>query len=177
MSSKPLRQAGQHAQSQHIDLEDAEVVQIVLVPFHHRAVLHGRILDGHQLLQRPAGHDEAADMLGEMAGKADELGGELEGLAQPRRLGIEAELLHPRRLQPAAAPAPDGAGQCGDGIGGEPHGLADLAQRRAAAVADHRGGEAGALAAVFPVDILDHLLAPLMLEIDVDVRRLACARR
>ena len=86
--------------------------------------------------------------------------------------GSRPSSLHPRRLQPAAAPAPDGAGQGGDDIGGEPHGLADLAQRRAAAVADHRGGEAGALAAVFPVDVLDHLLAPLMLEIDVDIRRL-----
>ena len=73
----------------------------------------------------------------------------------------------PRLLQPQTAPA-----KCGDGIGGKPHGLADLAQRRAAAIADHRGGEAGALAAVFPVDILDHLLAPLMLEIHVDIRRL-----
>ena len=40
------------------------------------------------------------------------------------------------------------------------------------AVADHRGGERGAVAAVFLVDVLDHLLAPLMLEIDVDVGRL-----
>ena len=41
------------------------------------------------------------------------------------------------------------------------------------AVADDRGGDAGALAAIVVVDILDHLLAPLMLEIDVDVGRLA----
>ena len=41
------------------------------------------------------------------------------------------------------------------------------------AVADHRGGEPGAVAAVFLVDVLDHLLAPLVLEIDVDVGRLA----
>src|SRR5262249_50043728 len=34
------------------------------------------------------------------------------------------------------------------------------------------GGEAGAVAAVFGVDVLDHLLAPLMLEIDIDVGRL-----
>ena len=31
---------------------------------------------------------------------------------------------------------------------------------------------AGAVAAVFLVDVLDHLLAPLVLEIDVDVGRL-----
>ena len=56
-------------------------------------------------------------------------------------------------------------------------GLADLADRRAAAIADHGGGDAGALAAVFAVDILNDLLAPLVLEIDVDVGRLAPLRR
>ena len=87
--------------------------------------------------------------------------------------GSRPSSLHPRRLQPAAAPAPDGAGQARRRVSsGKPHGLADLAQRRAAAIADHRGGKPGALAAVFLVDVLDHLLAPLMLEIDVDVRRL-----
>jgi hypothetical protein len=45
------------------------------------------------------------------------------------------------------------------------------------AVADHRGGERGALSAVFLVDILDDLFAPLMLEIDVDVRRLVALAR
>ena len=35
----------------------------------------------------------------------------------------------------------------------------------------------GAVAAVAGVDILDHLLAPLVLEIDVDVGRLVALRR
>jgi hypothetical protein len=37
---------------------------------------------------------------------------------------------------------------------------------------DHGRGDAGAVAAVALIDILDHLLAPLMLEIDIDVGRL-----
>ncbi len=41
------------------------------------------------------------------------------------------------------------------------------------AVVDDGGGDARAIAAVALVDVLDDLLAPLMLEIDVDVRRLA----
>ena len=56
-------------------------------------------------------------------------------------------------------------------------GLADLADGRAAAIGDDGGGDAGALAAVFAVDVLDHLFAPLVLEIDVDVGRLAPLRR
>ena len=75
------------------------------------------------------------------------------------------------------AQAPDGAGERGDGILGQAQRLADLAHRRAAAIGDDGGGEAGAVAAVAGVDILDHLLAPLVLEIDVDVGRLLALRR
>src|SRR3546814_13768455 len=70
------------------------------------------------------------------------------------------------------APAPDAAGQRGDGVGGEAHRLADLAQRAARAVADDGGGQRRALAAVLAIDVLHHLLAALVLEVDVDVRRL-----
>ena len=55
---------------------------------------------------------------------------------------------------------------------GQAEGLADLADRAAAAIGDDGGGDAGVVAAVFLVDVLDHLLAPLVLEIDVDVGRL-----
>jgi hypothetical protein len=40
------------------------------------------------------------------------------------------------------------------------------------AVADDHGGQRGAVAAVLGVDVLDDLLAPLVLEVDVDVGRL-----
>src|SRR5205085_4509189 len=70
-------------------------------------------------------------------------------------------------------PAPDDAGERGDDILGQTHDLADLADRTAGAVAAHGGGEPGAVAAVSVVDVLDHLLAPLVLEIDIDVGRLA----
>ena len=36
---------------------------------------------------------------------------------------------------------------------------------------DDGGGQTSAVAAIFAVEILDHLLAPLMLEIDVDIGR------
>ncbi len=52
---------------------------------------------------------------------------------------------------------------------------ARVAQGAAGAVADHRGGQRGALAPVLAVDVLDDLLAPLVLEVDVDVGRLVLA--
>jgi hypothetical protein len=51
----------------------------------------------------------------------------------------------------------------------EAHGLADLAHRALAAVVDDGGAEPGAVAAVAAVDVLDHLLAAFVLEVDVDV--------
>src|SRR6188474_936798 len=51
------------------------------------------------------------------------------------------------------------------------------AYRALRAITDHHGGERGAAAPVFPVDVLNHLLAPLVLEVDVDVRRLVALAR
>ena len=50
--------------------------------------------------------------------------------------------------------------------------LADLAHGKPPAIANDGGGQPGAVAAVTGIDILNDLLAPLMLEIDVDVGRL-----
>ena len=70
------------------------------------------------------------------------------------------------------APAPDDAGERGDDIDAEAQYLADFADRRARAVANDGGGETGPVAPVFLVDVLDDFLAPLVLEIDIDVGRL-----
>ena len=172
-----LADAGEHAEPEHIDLEQAERVEIVLVPFDEGAVLHGGIADGNDLGKRAARQHEAADMLGEMAREADQLLGQLKRARKQRVRRIEPGLAHICLGQARIAQAPDGGGERGDGIFAEPHRLADLAHGQPAAIADHGGGEAGPVAAVAGIDILNHLLAPLMLEIDVDIRRLLAFRR
>ncbi len=107
-----------------------------------------------------------------MARKADQFGGEIERQAQGAVGGVEPGLAHPQVGDRVVAPAPDDAGERRDDIDREAQRLADLADRRARAVADHGGGEPGAVAAVFLIDVLDHFLAPLVLEIDIDVGRL-----
>ena len=62
--------------------------------------------------------------------------------------------------------------QRSDQVFGNLQRAAHIAQRAARPVADHRGGNGGALAAIFGVDVLDHLFAPLVLKVDVDIRRL-----
>ena len=147
--------------------------EIVLVPFDHGALVHRRVLDRHHLVEPRAGDDEAADMLGEMARKSHQLLRQRHDLLEPRIGRIEPGA--PRLLLRDAGhrPAPQRARHRADGVVGEAEDLADLADRAAAAVADDGGGQAGALAAVSVVDVLDHLLAPLVLEVDVDVGRLA----
>ena len=89
---------------------------------------------------------------------------------------IEPGLADVRFGDVAVADAPDQAGEARRHVLLEAHGLADLADRHARAVVDDGGADGGALAAVAGVEILDHLLAPLVLEIDVDVGRLARGR-
>ena len=54
----------------------------------------------------------------------------------------------------------------------QPKDFRHIAQRAARPIGNHRRRETGAFAAVFFVNVLDDFLAPLMFEIDVDVRRL-----
>ena len=70
------------------------------------------------------------------------------------------------------APAPHEAGQSARHILRHSQRLADFAHRAAGAVADHDGGERGPCAAIGVVDPLDDLLAPLVLEVDIDIGRL-----
>ncbi len=87
--------------------------------------------------------------------------------------GIEPDAARLLLRHAVHRPAPQRRGQRRDGVLRQPERLADFAHRAAAAIADHGRGHAGMIAAIGPVDMLDHLLAPLVLEIDVDIRRLA----
>ena len=111
-------------------------------------------------------------MLRQMARHADHLLGERDGPPQMRVAQIEPGLFDPAVLDLLAPASPMGRGDRRGDVFGQAHHLADLADRAARAVMDHRRRDPGAVAAVFLVDVLDHLLAPLMLEIDVDVGRL-----
>ena len=73
----------------------------------------------------------------------------------------------------AVAVTPYGLGERCGYVLRQSQNLADLADGAARAVMHHGRADRSAMAAVAPVDVLDHLLAPLVLEIDVDVGRLA----
>ena len=132
---------------------------------------------GRDLVEPVAGDDEAAAVLGEMARKAGEFARHRQRQRQ-RRIGrVEAGCAHARLADRRRPVAPGRAVQRRDHVVGEAEHFRRLADRRAGAVGDDRRGEAGALAPVALVDVLDHLLAPLVLEIDVDVGRLVALGR
>ena len=162
----------QHAQRQHVDLEQADCIEVVLVPLDHGAVGHRRILDRHQFVQPAAGDHEAADMLRQMARKTDQRVGQFDQQTHRRTVWIHAGLANAlgqdlTSVEPEMIPSePLDPGQR------ETQGPSDVAQRAAGAVANDGRGQRGTFAAVSVVDVLDHFLTPVVLEIDIDVRRL-----
>ena len=169
---KRLADARQHPKRQHIDLEDTQAVDIILVPWDHRAVVHRGVFHRHQFIQAPLGDDEAPDMLRQVAGKALNFLNQFHRLAQAFVGRVKPDLAQAGIFHPLhAAKAPDLRRHRRQCILGQPHRPADLAHRPLAAIMDHRGTETGAVAAIAFVDMLDHLLAPLMLEIDINVGR------
>ena len=128
---------------------------------------------GHQIVQPVLGQNEAARMLRHVPGKADQCARQVQRQAQPAVLQVEVQCSGVFLGDAFLAPAPDLGGQGAGHVLGQTHRLADVAHRAAAAIADDRGAQGGAMAAIGVVDPLDDFLAPLVLEIDVDIGRFA----
>ncbi len=168
---------GEHAQRQHVHLEQAERVEVVFVPLDYRAVDHGRVFDRYQPRQRSARDDEATHMLRQMARKADDDVHQRDQPLNHRIVGIEAGLAQPLRPHAPAVPPGQALGQPVHLGEVQPQRLAHVAQRTLGTVGDDGGSQCCAVATVFAVDILNDLLASLVLEVHVDVRRLVALFR
>ena len=83
-----------HAQAEEIDLDDAEILAIVLVPLHHRAARHGGIFQRHDLVEPALADDHAAGMLPEMARQAVDAVIELDQRPKARMRPRDARLDH-----------------------------------------------------------------------------------
>ena len=100
-------QAGQHAERQNIHLEDFHRVEIVLVPLDHLALVHRRLDDGHDLIEPVPGDDEAADMLGEMAGKPHDVVGTIDHMPCHRVRPAQTSCFGFPLADLGSGPAPD----------------------------------------------------------------------
>src|SRR5205807_9264118 len=96
---------------------------------------------------------------------------------EQRTCGIETRI--PDTLRHGLAPVPPlhGFGDTPLQLGIESEDLGEVAQRAARAVHDDCRGDRRPLAAVLAIDVLNDFLAPLVLEVDIDVRRLIALTR
>src|SRR3954469_3127221 len=102
-----------------------------------------------------------------MAGKPGQLGSQRDQLAAYRRIGIESGFAQSGSSLPRMIPPDEAAGDAIQLHSIQAQRLANIAEGAARAVTDHGGGQCGAMAAVFPVNVLDHFFTALMFEIDI----------
>src|SRR5262249_12267811 len=148
--------AAQHAEREHVDLHQAERIDVVLVPLEEGAIVHGGVADRHRVVEPLAGEHAAADVLGEMAREAGPLVRERRGLAERRTSRLETGVAAVSVRQ-ALAIAPYGLGERRGHIGRQTERLADLAYRAAGAIVHDGGADRGAVPSITLIDVLDHL--------------------
>ena len=111
-------------------------------------------------------------MLRQVAREPQNLVDEEQELPCDAAIGVEPAGPQARIDRVAAVPPGHRLRQGIEEAGVEPEGAAHVPDGAARAVGDEGGGEGRAVAAVAFVDVLDDLLASLVLEVHVDVRRL-----
>ena len=99
-----LADGREHAEAEHVDLQQVQGFEVVLVPLDDGAFGHGSVLDGNQPGERPGGDDETADMLGEMPGKAEYLVDQKHELAGDRAFALRARPLRGAGRVPPGCP-------------------------------------------------------------------------
>ena len=172
-----LADRGEHAETEHVDLEKAERVDVVLVPRDDGALVHRGGLDGRDLRDVRGGEHEAADVDREMSRKALDGARERDGPSHARIGRREADGLQARFADRRhAVPPRDDAGEALHLLEREAEDLSHLTERALGAIADDLADHGRAMAPVRLVDLLDHLFAALVLEVDVDVGGLAALR-
>ena len=112
-----------------------------------------------------------------MPRKAHQFAGQRNESRDQRIFGIETGFANASRIDCTTVPPREDAGEAIDLREIETERLADVAYRALRPIGDERRGQRRAIATVLLIDVLHHLFAALMLEVDVDVRRLVALAR
>ena len=153
-----------------VELHQPDGGAVVLVPLQHAAPGHASPLHGADLDDRAVAQHHAGRVDAQMArdGRAPRPPARPPGAGSLPRLAaapVTASVGAPpgRAVDPGRPPV--------HLLGAEPEGLAHVAHGRAGPVGDDVGHLRRVAAAVALVDVLDDLLAPARLDVDVDVGR------
>ena len=167
-----LANGGQHAQGQHVYLQQTHGIQIVFVPFDDRAVFHRCRFYRHHARQRPTGQHKAPGVLRQMAWKAHELRREQQPLLHSKIVCAQAHLGQALRVYLSAVPSAVQLSQLFHHVQAKAQGFAHIADGGLGPVRDHHRGERRAVAPILLVEVLDHFFAPLVFKINVNIWRL-----
>ena len=157
-------QRRQHPEAEQVELHQPGGGAVVLVPLQHRAVLHPPPLDRAHLDHRAVADDHPAGVDAEVPRGVLDLNGQVEHPRGDAVVGLASGGRHVAPPVDALGPRVLLAGSVAERLGHVPH-------RRPRPVRDHVGHLGGVVAAVLVVDVLDDLLPPVALDVDVDVRR------
>ena len=94
---KAFANGGQHSQGEAIDFENAQIIEIILVPLNNRPSFHGGVFDRHEFVQRTSCNHHAADVLRKMPGKAQQFVDKKCELLADARTQIESGFQAPLR--------------------------------------------------------------------------------
>jgi hypothetical protein len=169
-------QVRQRAETEQVDLEEAQRLDVVLVPLDDGAPLHRRVLDGHEVVHGSLAEQEAARVDREVPRHPLDLVREPQQVAVERRPRVEARVGE-RRFAGDVSVVRQELRDAVERRLRDAERAADVAHRGAAAVADDVGDHRRAVASVLRVDVLDHLLAARVLDVEVDVGRLRALDR
>ena len=163
-------QRRQHAQAEQVELDQAGVRAVVLVPLQHGAARHPRPLHRAHLPHWPVADHHPAGVNAQVPGQPLQLPGQAgDGLGDTRA--------GRNRLAGAVLPRPDLPGPLILLLRRVAERPPRVAQRHPRPVGDHVGDLGCPSPAVPAVDVLDDLFPAPVLDIQVNVRRAVPARR
>ncbi len=171
----------EHAEAEQVDLDDAEVRAVVLVPLHDAAAGHRGRLDRHHLVEAARRDHDAARVLAQVARQTLHARRELEQARDARGRGVDARLA--QRVADlleivAVLEAGDQLREAVERVRLHAQHLAHLAHGQPALPGDHHGRHRGARLAVLREHVLDHPLAlGARRQIEIDVGPLAALLR
>ena len=178
----------QDAQAQQVELDQPHPLAIVFVPLQHGAPRHRRVLDGHHLADRAIREHHTARVDAQVPRFALQLLGEPDHSSGDARLGLGRGRRRTCGLVGAGCrTTTTGCFRPTTGAGAqeaalhrlrprilltlaEPEGFRHIPHRIARGEADHVRHLCCVAAAVRRIDILDDLLTPVRIEVDVDIR-------
>ena len=166
-----LLHLGEGSQGEEVDLDEAGVVDAVLVPVADVAAVDGAGLRGDDVDQRRGADDHAAGVLGQVFGEATKLRRQLYQVTPAGGVHLVAEVGQEQHLGPDAVGVAgvDPFGQLVDVLDREAQRLAQVPDAALHLVGADHAGQDGAVPAPPLVHPLDKLLTDVAGEVQVDV--------